>query len=387
MSGAKFTDDFKRDAVAQVEDRGYLALPSLRSKGMSVSQIDDDHCSTRLEQMAAIKTKAYLKKKFASISDLQYRWENNSLVLATPAFSAPSPSPSYLNLIAIKGRLQREGAFFYSELYAYAQETLFRTPQLAISLRYRFPYLLIDEMQDVQGFQDDLISSIFNDPSFHYQRFGDPDQSIFDGVGGKIPNATYNNAQMQPIAESHRYCPAIATHLRGLSSRKLPLTTSCVTNAADSVSTMILFGDATRSQVLERFGQIVQVLPVERRRVVKAVGGVAENDSTVADRLNIASYWPDFDRSLQLQSFRPKTFCQALCHSNALGPSASRISVLLDAVVNLYQLAGTSFVSRTGEDKPPARGGLSDHLRSIDAYDAFRRLMAEWVMGTTPTEL
>ncbi|WP_376743583.1 UvrD-helicase domain-containing protein [Ensifer canadensis] len=363
----------------------FLALPSLRSKGMVVSQIDDDYCAARLERMADFKTKAYLKNKFASISDLRYRWVTNALVLVTPAFPTPSQSPSYQDLIAIKGRLQQEGAFFYSEMYAYAQETLFRSPLLASSLRHRFPVVLIDEMQDVQGFQDDLINLIFRDPTVRYQRFGDPDQSIFDGVGGESPNTTYNTVEMHPIAESHRYCPAIATHLLGLSSRKLALTTSCAATATDPSSTMILFSEATRGQVLERFSQVVQALPEDRRRVVKAVGGVAENNAGAAP-LNIGSYWPDFDRSFQPQSFRPVTLCQAVRHATSFGASATRISMLLDAVVNVYRLAGTRFVSRAGDEKPPSRTLLSDHLRSIQAYGPFRQLIAEWVLFNEPTE-
>jgi hypothetical protein len=364
----------------------FLALPSLRSKGMAVSQIDDDHCEARLDRMAAFGTKAYLKNKFASISDLRYRWQNNALVLVTPAFPAPSQSASYQDLIKIKGQLQEEGAFFYSEMYAYAQEALFRSPQLATSLRHRFPMVLIDEMQDVQGFQDDLIDSIFRDPTVQYQRFGDPDQAIFDGVGGGLPNTTYNAAAMQPIAESHRYCPAIAAHLRGLSSRKLELTTSCAANVTDPLSTMILFSDATRDQVLERFAETVQALPEVRRRVVKAVGGVAENNAEAAAPLNIMSYWPGFDRNLQPQSFRPVTLCQAVRHTTSFGPSATRIQLLLDAIVNVYRLGGTRFVNRAGKEKPPSRAGLFDHLRSIQAYGPFRRLIAEWVLEAEPVE-
>jgi DNA helicase-2/ATP-dependent DNA helicase PcrA len=364
----------------------FIALPALRSTGLSVSQIDDDFCTARLERMARHTTKAYLNNRRASISNLQYSWVNNSLALVVPGFSAPSQSASYQDLVEIKGRLQREGAFFYSEMYAYAQKALFLSPQLGASIRIRFPVVLIDEMQDVQGFQDELINSIFNDPGVKYQRFGDPDQSIFDGVGGELPNVTYNSALMQPILESHRYCPAIATHLRGLSSRKLALTTSCTATAGDPSSTMILFSEATRSQVLERFSQIIQVLPEERRRVVKAVGGVAENDANAAAPLNIMSYWADFDRSLQLQSSRPTTLCQAVCQTNTFGSSATRIPLLLDAIVNVYRLAGTRFMDRTGNEKPPTRAGLLDHLRAINSHSHFRRLIAEWMMGVVPTE-
>lgn len=364
----------------------FLALPSLRSKGMVVSLIDDDYCAARLERMAGFKTKGYLEKKFASLSGLRWRWQNDTLVLETPAFSAPSNSESYRDLITIKRRLQEEGAFFYSEMYAYAREALFLSPQIASSLRHRFPVVLIDEMQDVQGFQDDLINSIFRDPSVRYQRFGDPDQSIFDGVGGELPNATYNTAQMQPIAESHRYCPSIALHIRGLSSRKLALTTSCAATAPDPANTIILFSEKTRAQVLEQFGQTVQGLPENRRLIVKAVGGVAESNADAAAPLNIGSYWPDFDRGLQPESFKPATLCQAVRHATSIGASATRFALILDAIVNVYRLAGIRFLNRAGDERPPSRAGLSDHLRSIQTYGPFRRLIAEWMLAVEPAE-
>jgi hypothetical protein len=364
----------------------YLALPSLRSKGITVAQIDDDHCTSRLERMASPGTKIYLANKHASLSDLRYRWENDNLVLRTPAFLAPSQSPSYANLLAIKSRLQAEGAFFYSEMYAYAQETLFHNLHLANSLRHRFPVVLIDEMQDVQRFQDDLINAIFDHPTVHYQRFGDPDQSIFDGVGGELPNTSYNAAQMQPIAESHRYCPAIAGQLRGLSSRKLALTTSCELKPDDPSSTVILFSDGTRGQVLGRFAELVQTLPAERRLIVKAVAGVAENNGDAAAPLNIGSYWPAFQRNLQPQSPKPNTLCQAVRQAITLGASGKGLSLILDVLVTVFRLAGVRFTNRAGQDRPPSRAGLSDYLRSVQVYAPLRQMIAGWVIGAEPAE-
>ena len=39
MSGAKFTDEFKRDAVAQVEDRGYPVREVAKRLGVSTNSI------------------------------------------------------------------------------------------------------------------------------------------------------------------------------------------------------------------------------------------------------------------------------------------------------------------------------------------------------------
>ncbi|MES4993073.1 UvrD-helicase domain-containing protein [Agrobacterium radiobacter] len=364
----------------------YIAMPSLRSKGMTVTQIDDDHCLNRLERMISFGARAYLANRHASLSDLRYRWEDGNLVLNTPAFAAPSQSPSYANLLSIKSRLQAEGAFFYSEMYAYAHEALSSNAGLTASLRHRFPVVLIDEMQDVQGFQDDLINSIFDHQSVHYQRFGDPDQSIFDGVGGEQPNTTYNATEMQPISESHRYCPAIADQLRGLSSRKLPLETSCQVSDGDPGSAIILFSDATRDQVLGRFADIVGELPEERRRIVKAVGGVAENNGEAAAPLNIGSYWPGFQRNLQRQSPKPNSMCQAVRQSIANDTSGPGLSLILDAVVTAFRLANVRFRNRAGLEKSPSRAGLFDHLRSLNIYSPLRREIAHWMLGVDLVE-
>lgn len=364
----------------------FLALPALRSRGMQVTQIDDEHCTVRLERMAGYKTKLYLKNKNASLSDLRYKWLNNAATLVTPAFTAKSTSDSYKDLLAIKDRLQQEGAFFFSEMYVYAEETIARCPHLVEALRHRFPIVLIDEMQDVQGFQDGLINAIFSDAAVKYQRFGDPDQSIFDGMGGEMPNTTYNIAAMQPIAESHRYSPGIAKSLHGWSSRKLALTTSNPYNAAHPLNTMILFSDATRAQVLERYAGIVSNLPADQRQIVKAVGAVAENKGEAAAPLTITDYWPQFDRSLQPQSLKPANICQAVRFAVSLRDGSAQIPMLLDSVVSIYRLAGSRFQNRAGKLSLPSRAGLYDHLRSIGSFQAFRQLIAEWLLGEEPAE-
>ena len=47
MSGAKFTDEFKRDAVAQVEDRGYPVREVAERLGVSALTPDTHPAETR----------------------------------------------------------------------------------------------------------------------------------------------------------------------------------------------------------------------------------------------------------------------------------------------------------------------------------------------------
>ena len=48
MSGAKFTDEFKRDAVAQVEDRGYSVREVAERLGVSTKLDLSRFCSGRV---------------------------------------------------------------------------------------------------------------------------------------------------------------------------------------------------------------------------------------------------------------------------------------------------------------------------------------------------
>jgi len=365
----------------------FLALPLLRSEGAEVKTIDDSQCEVKLNRWASYATKTYLRNKFASLSGLRYQWSDNAIKLNIPAFPAPSNSNSYNDLVSIKARLQNDGAYFFSEMYAYARKCLFQHPYVVDALRHRFPVVLIDEMQDVQRFQDELLNLVFEHPNMSYQRFGDPDQAIFDGVGGELPNSSYNSVAMQPIAQSHRYCPSIAGHLRGLSSRKLQLVTSCVAVPGGPANTIILFSDATRDQVLGRFGAEVLALPEGQRRVVTALGGVAENQADVAAPLNIGSYWSEFDRGVEVSLPQPNSLCQAIRHSaTSIGANETNFAFISNAAVEICRLAGVKFKNRAGGEMPPSSFGLPSYLKSIQGLAPFRKLVADGMIGPEPTE-
>ena len=66
-------------------------------------------------------------------------------------------------------------------------------------------------MQDTQKFQDDLLNDLFLCDEVVFQRFGDPDQAIFDGMNGEKPNESYNiQSNLVTIENSHRFGNDIA---------------------------------------------------------------------------------------------------------------------------------------------------------------------------------
>ncbi len=169
-----------------------------------------------------------------------------------------------------------------------------------------FKVTILDEMQDTQKQQDDLLNLLFPSDECTIQRFGDPDQSIFDQIGGGLPNTSYNDASLRCITESHRFVPSIASNLAGLSYRKAgPFTGSKIVPPGCPENTIFLFEEVSIGRVLPAFAKLARNLPLEHRSAVKAIGGIGK--ITGASSLALANYWPAYDAKPQPQSFRAKS--------------------------------------------------------------------------------
>ncbi|MEJ2743484.1 MAG: UvrD-helicase domain-containing protein, partial [Gammaproteobacteria bacterium] len=123
-----------------------------------------------------------------------------------------------INLIEVFHERIDRGYFFYSEMYYFAKQCIQENSEIVSALRKRFSYVLVDEMQDTQKFQDDLINELFLCDDVMLQRLGDPDQAIFDNMGGESPNETFNgNSALVPLKSTHRFPADIAAKISGLS--------------------------------------------------------------------------------------------------------------------------------------------------------------------------
>jgi DNA helicase-2/ATP-dependent DNA helicase PcrA len=107
------------------------------------------------------------------------------------------------HFLKLRFQLCKTGVFLYSEMYELAKQATASNCDLLTALRSRFRVTILDEMQDTQKHQDDLLNLVFPGSECAVQRFGDPDQSIFDAMGRGQPNTSYNDAALQCITESH----------------------------------------------------------------------------------------------------------------------------------------------------------------------------------------
>lgn len=316
----------------------YLALPYCRSRQIKVEQIDDELCVSRIETLLQRKTKLYLAKKpNANLNSLKHSYQNGHFITHIPGFNQQSNSDSYQDLERVKNILVQEGLHFYQEMFEYSKALINENPLICHILRKRFPIVFIDEMQDTQEYQDEIINQIFRHNTVKMQRFGDPDQAIFDNMNGS-PNTSYNSLNnLHVIQNSHRFNTQIAQKIKGLSLRRLndlAANTSCL--SGESHHTIFVYNQSSKQNILTEFANLcITCLPEANRNVIKAVGATSES---------ISEYFPSFDRSKTPKLFRPTRLIGILhAYPANIGHNAITYNHFLNGVVQLLRLANKKY--------------------------------------------
>lgn len=80
----------------------------------------------------------------------------------------------------VKANLMQNGILHYDDCYFLATSYLRKFPLIKEFIRERFPYVFVDETQDLQSYQLDIIDSIFKESACIIQRVGDINQSIYN---------------------------------------------------------------------------------------------------------------------------------------------------------------------------------------------------------------
>lgn len=169
----------------------FLALPALRSMNVEIQTVDDDAyaaAALRLMERPRYRVlKGTLERQrdgHQLISEARFVCEGSQLTVVTTRplpFSADTNSGKQFD--HLKRQLARAGVFRYDDMFAIAERHLLRNPTLAEATATRFPFVLLDEMQDTSAMQQRLLDKIFTDGHTVVQRVGDINQRIFDDRG------------------------------------------------------------------------------------------------------------------------------------------------------------------------------------------------------------
>ena len=262
----------------------------------------------------------------------------------------------YPKLASLKNAIIAKGYFQYRDMYSYADQLIMENSSISVFLQKRFPMIFIDEMQDTQKFQDELLQKIFplDKTNIVVQRFGDPDQAIFNKINEEEANISYNSKIEMDfvINQSHRFDDSIANKTKGLSYNSIQLKTELsedfIIRRKDSHSTdgnfkhtVFLYDNNTIGKVIEEYAELVSEQFCEKYKksqdfTVKVVGAVGKNIDK-EDDLKIVSYWSGFDKNKSKNSFKADSLveCVHRCHNLPSLDWATGYKLINECVINM----------------------------------------------------
>ncbi|WDS37831.1 UvrD-helicase domain-containing protein [Pseudoxanthomonas sp.] len=349
----------------------FLAVPWLRSKGNSVRVID---------------TQVALRQRMGSLAPKwryaiqQRNLKPYCLIYERPDYTGDNkgglgPATStYQALVGVARRSSEQGFYCFDEMFVWANELLDARPDVAQTLRRRFPLIFIDEAQDNSKEQAALLHRIFTDgdaPS-RRQRFGDSNQAIYsrpEQVGAQIDQ--FPSPPIHTLPRSYRFGQVLADQVKGLGVLPHPLIGAGPANAQGRTeplpSVLFLFDDQSINEVLPRYGAHLVTnfdTAALSRGIYTAVAGVHKLEKDANLPRAIGHYAPTYNAAYARKESAPETFLQYFAKARVKLVESlnthSIVNALASALVATSNLLGTA---------PPPMSRKSAHRRMIETLE------------------
>ena len=347
----------------------FFAMPYLRSKGIDVQFIDDEQY-----EAAALETLQKNNRYFTLRSFLERRRDgevlvqkgtyvflNNSLeVEGHKPLPFSSTSKSGQQFVDLKNTLAKRGMFRYGDMFAIASKYLAVNPHLASVARARFPFVLIDEMQDTSRVQEDFLSRLFPPDIGVVQRVGDVNQRIFGDSGAAASATTFPHGAIMELPISRRFGPEIAEVATSLTVHRQQEIRG---EGSKGVCALLVFDRNSIHQVVPEFERLSSLLvPAEALAKYPAVVlGARKVPGTSKTKFpqSLACYMPELARSSQNGSSNNfiSIVRQAKVSWATSGNSKEAASLLWSGTSTALQLLGARIDSRR-----PTPSRVATHL-------------------------
>ncbi len=309
----------------------FLALPLLRSEGRTVRLIDAEgsaeRCRALLSRKEYVKAKTFLDNKDrygVVINSLRYDGPGLELRYARGELPCGAASPSFMQLAEIKKRVVAMGVWCHDDMFAIAEKLLAEYPGVAEFVRWRFPVVLLDEMQDTSELQSRVLSALFPPAKCRMrQRFGDRNQAIYEGGHEQASSDPFPGHPIRALSSSRRFGQSIASKAESMApdppspflsasgpratTFPVPLAESCMPHS------IFLFEAGSTGAVLPTFGSLLlKAFPDEVLLapgfVARAIGRVGQRASDAAVLPgHLGDYWAEYAPRLARQELNPET--------------------------------------------------------------------------------
>ncbi|AXI89599.1 hypothetical protein SAM9427_30475 [Streptomyces sp. ETH9427] len=135
-------------------------------------------------------------------------------------------------------------------MFAIAEHHLAHHPQLALAAAHRFPFVLLDEMQDTSDLQQHLLDKVFGPPGTVVQRVGDVNQRIFADASDTAHPSSFPLPHAAQLPVSRRFGTKIAALASDLTVHRRQRINGA---GHDGTVALLLFDDDTVAEVVPAF--------------------------------------------------------------------------------------------------------------------------------------
>ena len=359
----------------------FLALPWLRSKGLSIKAIDTDLALDRRWHSLDRRARFSLEKRRENRFSLVYDHVDGS---GEKIRRFDSSTPTYKAMVEVAKQSVADGYFCYDEMFVWAHELLEHRPSVVNIIRQRFPLLFIDEAQDNSELQSAILYKLFcdGDAPAYRQRFGDSNQAIYQYSGGSGASTDiFPGGAKFDLPRSYRFGQVIADHAKGLGVVPQALVGAGPPKSSISDTprspTIFLFDEASIGTVLPSYGDLLIASFTEKELLSGtfcAVAAVHHAEELKRVPHSLKHYAPSYSARLARREATPQTFAQFLGRARfrmSGQPDTSHlVSATAEAVLHLATLHGFEpNLGRRGSVHRQVRELLSDSA-ALASYDA-----------------
>lgn len=280
----------------------FLAMPNLRSQGIAVHAVDDATYATHAERLYRSGKYYTLRRALSpryeqgigSITTSTYTFDPASAQLQLLGAPFKAHTPSYAQMMEIKETLRLRGILRYQDMFALAEQHLHHAPVLAAALRSRFPFVLLDEMQDTERAQQDLLLRLFGSGGSVMQCVGDINQRIFASSDQDGHTPWFPDGTVADLPVSQRFgaeIGGVASRLTGRRRQEIRGVGPAGTLA------LIVFDDSTFTRVITTFEELAAETvpaPVLAADPPRVLGSRAHPKKTKLRPAAITCYDPHF---------------------------------------------------------------------------------------------
>jgi DNA helicase II / ATP-dependent DNA helicase PcrA len=381
----------------------FLAIPWLLSHGHTVTVIDNDITAAvrrRIMGNDFYKLRAFLEKRKRSVEGLRLRTADFADPLGDdPGFPAGRHTPTYQIAARALGEAAQHGYFCHDEMLLLGEALLREHPEVASILPYRFPFVLLDEMQDTSDRQARIVESALPVCRLaSVQRVGDPNQAIFEDEDAAQSSLTFPDPARRPVdlPNSFRFDTSIASHATrlavapvrpgGLQGIRVPSP-----NEPTDRHLIFVFPGEDTSQVVPAFAahvaSVMNAAQVAEGSVV-AIGEVhrLKEDVQAGDAkypATVCHYWNGYHPNAASKTARPNELVNYIRVARAFmtdGRSAEAVDIIASGVSRLANMLSIVPVIRIG---PRPHRALERQLASLPTgLAAYRSMLLNAAPGT-----